>query len=159
MSALSLWALDAWSCLKLPTCLPVELNNLGRYTFAQHRFRLLIVAHSPLSEFLFLTAVFFLSHFNSSHLPAIFKIALDLPSVKFQQNNISFKVSSQLKPASSWNGVISSRVFGFYLFYLLKQVSCFSCLGECCSVVLLWSPRKVLWNVKLFPSFLLGWGW
>ena len=40
------------------------------------------------------------------------------------------------------------------VFNILKQVPIyFHCLGECCSDVLLWGSRKVLWTKKLHQTF------
>ena len=40
-------------------------------------------------------------------------------------------------------------------YYVLKQVPfCFSCSGEYCNAVLLWSSRNAVWTRKRHPSFL-----
>lgn len=45
-------------------------------------------------------------------------------------------------------------------FFMLNQISgSFSCLAECCSSVLLWSPRNVLWTSRLSISTRLSREW
>ena len=46
----------------------------------------------------------------------------------------------------------------FFCLVVFNVPICFSCLGECCDTVLLWSSRNVLWAAELFPSFPSAWG-
>ena len=114
----------------------------------------------------------------STAIPNWFEKTLFTPKV--------FPVAAELKRVSThpvWSWCMSSTTFQTNLGSLglctlgLRRMSCmepfdglfcprfeqvpffFSCSGECCNTVLLWTSRSILWIMKLQHLPSLGWGW
>ena len=71
---------------------------------------------------------------------------------------ISFQINLGFEGFGSVGLRQTSRVFQLFC-YILKQVPiCFSCWGERCNVVSVWSSKNVSWTTKHPPTFHWHWG-